>query len=337
MGERFSPVAVSASRGSIDPARTQRRWYNPDAAGFSELTWVVEPPDATSPAMTDRVDPHAMLRALPAAAIVVAFDGGIVVANQIADTLFRTPLAGRRIDDLVPDSKPEFHALLRRAFSKTGETRLIGVHGDLSVRRGDRSDVSVDVSLTAIQTPDGGAMLMMFNHTNEQAATVDELARDARMDSLTGLGNRAALLDALSRRFGRPASERPLTVLAIDLEGMRAANQRLDHAAGDDLLKRYATRLCTTVRTADVVARIGGDEFAILCDGSLVAGRAIAKRLSGSAVERRSNPTTGVGLTASIGIAARRGRERSSTLLRRVDAALQAAKAAGRHQVVEAS
>jgi diguanylate cyclase (GGDEF)-like protein len=337
MGERRSPVAVTAGRGSVDPRSAERHWYDPDAVGFSDLGWVVEPPAATPPALTDRVDPHAMLRALPAAAIVVAFDGGIIVANQFADTLFRTPLAGRRIDDLLPDGKPQLHGLLRRAFSNTGEPRLIGVHGDVPARRGDRSDFVVDVSLTSIQTPDGGSILMMFHDTSEPAASVDELAREARTDSLTGLGNRAALLAAISRRFGRPASERPLTVLAIDLEGLREANRRLGHAAGDDLLRRYAARLSATVRTADVVTRTGGDEFAILCDGSLEAGRAIADRLSGSAVERRSDPTTGVGLTASIGMATRRGRERSSTLLRRADAALQAAKAAGRHQVVEAS
>ncbi|HEX2756027.1 MAG TPA: diguanylate cyclase [Candidatus Limnocylindrales bacterium] len=336
MDARYSSLSPIADRGPLDSTWAHRQWYDPDAAGFNELTWVIEPPPAAPSEARDVVDPQAILQALPAAALIVAFDGRIVAANGLADLLFGVRLTDRSIDDLVPDGRRPLHALLRRAFSRTGETRSIGVHGALPARRADGSDFHVDLSLAAIQTAAGAAILVIVVDTTAGAAPVDELARQALTDSLTGLGNRAALLAALTRRFGRPASERPLIVLAIDLDGLREANRKHGHAAGDDLLRRYAARLTATVRTGDVVARTGGDEFAVLCSGSMAAGRAIAARLSGSAVERRSHPSTRVRLTASIGIAARRGHERSKTLLRRADAALLAAKAAGPHQVVEA-
>ena len=167
-------------------------------------------------------------------------------------------------------------------------------------------------------------------------ASVGELARLAMTDPVTGLGNRAALLAALSRRSGRSAAERPLVVVTIDLDGLRETNLRHGRAAGDELLRRYAARLAVTVRAGDTVTRTGGDEFVVLCDGSLEAGRAIAARLTGSPVERRATPTVEPALTASIGLTARRGRERASTLLRRADAAVRLARAKGRCQVVEA-
>ena len=341
MSMRFAPTASIAIQAPPDPAVDSMQWYDPDAAGFTELTRATERVagalvvTASAPAV-DIVDPHAILAALPAAALIATIDGRIVIANALADAMFRVRLAGRGVDDLVPDGARPLHALLRRAFSSPGQARASGIHGGLAARRGDGSDFPADVSLAAIQTPEGAAILLIVVDTTTQAATVDVLTREAMTDSLTGLGNRAALLAALKQRFGRPVAAQPVTVLAIDLDGLREANQRFGHAAGDDLLRRYAARLITSVRTADTVARTGGDEFVVVCDGSIDAGRVIAARLRGSAVERRAHATTGFDLTASIGIAARRSRERSSTLLRRADLALGRAKAIGRHEVIEA-
>ncbi len=327
MGAQLTLLSSVVKRGLQDSTRAQRQWYDPDAAGFSESTRTIEP---------SAVDPAAILSVLPAAALVVAFDGRIIGANEHADVMFGGPLTDRSLDDLVPDGRRPLHALLRRAFSRSDETRSVGVHAGLRARRADGSDFQAHLSLATIRTTAGAAILVIAVDAIAGSATVDELVREAMTDSLTGLGNRAALQAALSLRFGRPISEHPLSVLAIDLDGLREANRRHGHAAGDDLLRRYAARLSATVRACDLVARTGGDDFVILCDGPLEAGRAIAARLTGSPDERRAAPTGGLGLTASIGVAARRGRERSSTLLRRADAAVQAARAAGRHRVVEA-
>jgi len=341
MGAQLHSLASVADRGPQDrgpqeSTRTQRQWYDPDAAGFSDMRGMIEPARRDPSVPASAVDPAAILPALPAAALVVAFDGRIVGANEHADVLFGGPLIDRSVDELVPDGRTPPHALLRRAFSRAGNARPLGVHAGLPARRADGSDFHVHLSLAAIQTAVGPAILVIAVDAMAGSTSVDELTRQALTDSLTGLGNRAALQAALSRRFGRPVTEHPLSVLAIDLDGLREANHRQGHAAGDDLLRRFAARMSATVRNGDLVARTGGDEFAILCEGPMEAGRAIASRLCGSALERRSHPAPDLGLTASIGVAARRGPERSSTLLRRANAALLAAKAAGRHQVVEA-
>jgi diguanylate cyclase (GGDEF)-like protein len=101
-------------------------------------------------------------------------------------------------------------------------------------------------------------------------------------------------------------------------------------------LRSFSARLRATVRAGDIVVRSGGDEFIVLCAGSMDTARLIAERLTGPIRERRSGAPAGPEVTASIGLAARRGAERSDTLLRRADRALMSAKAAGRRQVVEA-
>ena len=344
MGARLATPSPIAVREPTDRARSDRLWYDPDAASFNDRFAAVDgalrgglPAPVTDTPAVDVVDPHSILSALPVAAFVAGFDGRILVANDHADALLAGTLAGRTIDELVPASRRPLRALLRRVFSGSGQSPSSGGHAALLARRRDGADCRLDLSLTAIQTASGAAILAIMVATSAAAATVEELARQARTDALTGLGNHAALLAALSRRFRKPVAEGPLVVLTIEVDGLRETNRRHGRAAGDALLRRYAARLVATVRTADLVARTGGDEFVILCDGPLEAGRAIAARLIGSSTERRSTPTSSASLAASIGLAVRSGRERSSTLLRRADAAVLAARAAGRHQVVEAA
>lgn len=93
-----------------------------------------------------------------------------------------------------------------------------------------------------------------------------ELHRLATSDRLTGLPNRAACLDHLEVELACGPGE--LTVLFGDLDGFKPVNDRLGHAAGDDLLVAVADRLRGCVRGADLVSRFGGDEFVIVCRGA---------------------------------------------------------------------
>lgn len=101
----------------------------------------------------------------------------------------------------------------------------------------------------------------------------DELASQARHDPLTGVGNRRQLdcyLAALTE------ARRPYAVVVADMDGLKPINDTLGHEAGDALLTAVAERLTAAVRSTDVVARIGGDEFVVLLDG---ADLAVARRL----------------------------------------------------------
>jgi diguanylate cyclase (GGDEF)-like protein len=107
-----------------------------------------------------------------------------------------------------------------------------------------------------------------------------ELERLARHDPLTGLGNRRLLDERFEEELAaHAASGRHLTVLALDLDGFKAVNDRLGHTAGDALLVRVAEILRSTVRSYDTVVRQGGDEFLVLCPDTDATG---AARIAGS-------------------------------------------------------
>src|SRR5690606_25502026 len=90
----------------------------------------------------------------------------------------------------------------------------------------------------------------------------EQLAHRAAHDALTGLANRAAFIELLEREQAR--DEAPFTVLCLDLDRFKAVNDSGGHAAGDALLQGLARELLAQVRRSDTVARMGGDEFAVL-------------------------------------------------------------------------
>ncbi|MBN9328228.1 MAG: hypothetical protein BGO38_04260 [Cellulomonas sp. 73-145] len=144
------------------------------------------------------------------------------------------------------------------------------------------------------------------DRTAELAILTQELRRRALHDDLTGLANRAAFWDLLGRRLDLAAT-RPtgFAVLFFDLDDFKAVNDTLGHAAGDQLLVEVARRIGGELRTADTVARVGGDEFLVLLDevptgaAALAVARRITRRLQ-EPYELRGNRHTA---TSSIGVA----------------------------------
>lgn len=155
---------------------------------------------------------------------------------------------------------------------------------------------------------------------------VDDLDLQATTDPLTGLANRRALSAAIERERARDArTHRSLSVVVLDLDHFKAVNDRFGHPVGDRALTHVADVLRSGCRAADIAARTGGEEFALLLpetDGP--AALLIAERVRAEIA--RSTTSDGVRLTASFGVAQNDG----SDLLTSADGALYRAKAAGR-------
>lgn len=135
----------------------------------------------------------------------------------------------------------------------------------------------------------------------EMVRTRRDLQARAERDSLTGCLNRAALLSALQDILDEPVGE-GTAVMFIDLDGFKPINDRLGHAAGDDLLVGVARRLRSAVRAADVLGRFGGDEFVVVCPGvrspeqALDAARSLSRRSFGATVDGETIVAASVGV-----------------------------------------
>lgn len=157
----------------------------------------------------------------------------------------------------------------------------------------------------------------------ERAEALQQLTGMARTDPLTELSNRRAWQDELTRELARAErSGQPLAIGLIDLDDLKVYNDHWGHAAGDRVLLTAAARWRRRLRMTDLLARIGGDEFAVTMPGCrLVEAVELGDQL------RSALPD---GLSCSIGVAEWSGAEAAADLLARADQALYAAKNAGR-------
>ncbi|WP_294179791.1 sensor domain-containing diguanylate cyclase [uncultured Schumannella sp.] len=164
----------------------------------------------------------------------------------------------------------------------------------------------------------------------DRIALLDRLAHHATHDQLTGAANRLLLEDRVAEEESRSRlAGESFAVVMIDLDGFKAINDRHGHHTGDEVLRVVAARLQALVRDEDTVARVGGDEFVLVCRG---ANTADAERIAARVRDAFAEPldvAPGLQLAASVGFAV----HSSSTprtiaeLLRDADAAMYRAKA----------
>jgi diguanylate cyclase (GGDEF)-like protein len=199
--------------------------------------------------------------------------------------------------------------------------------------RGERLAASDDLE-TRLRGLAGQASTALNN-----ATLLDQVRRQALHDALTGLPNRALILDRAEQMLARAERNKgTAAAFFIDLDNFKTVNDTLGHGAGDQLLEAVATRLSAAIRANDTVGRLGGDEFVVLADGTSLDGGPdlVAARLHDVLCEPfelagfEGIPLT---VTASIGIATGH-RSSAEDLLRDADIVLYRAKAAGKSRAV---
>ncbi|MDR6841462.1 diguanylate cyclase domain-containing protein [Pseudoxanthomonas sacheonensis] len=212
------------------------------------------------------------------------------------------------------------------------------------LRHKDGHYVWMEAAARSIPSADGGAAMDIIFAGRDVSQRVaaeqalresrNELEALARLDSLTGLANRRQFDERLTHALGRPRRQGlAVALMYMDIDHFKQVNDSYGHAAGDEVLRIFGQRLSACVRSGDLVARLGGDEFVVLIEDLSAPATAemIARKLIESMGEGIAVGDSILHVTTSIGIAYSVHPAVAKTLTAAADAALYAAKKAGRN------
>ncbi len=202
----------------------------------------------------------------------------ILDVNKATLLLFGAKTKQDMFDNLAAtfteETYPHFQEELVFMAEGLTEFSWVGVNKTLD---GKRIDVSIEWSVVPGHEHDLSKVIISLTDITEQKKAETKLIHRSIHDALTGIYNRA-FFDEEMARFERE-HQFPISVIMADVDNLKDINDRHGHDGGDELLKRCAQALTASFRTEDVVARIGGDEFAVLLPGSnaVEAGKAIQR------------------------------------------------------------
>jgi diguanylate cyclase (GGDEF)-like protein/PAS domain S-box-containing protein len=230
---------------------------------------------------------------------------------------------------LDPQDLPRAHALLLHALEHPGRPMT----DELRLMRPDGSKRILEMTMTnLLDDSDVMGVVANLHDVTQRKWLEDQLTQLALHDSLTHLPNRTLFRERLEARWAaaKLGAGRTFSVLFVDLDGFKAANDRFGHAYGDELLVQVSSRLSACVPPPDTVARWGGDEFGILCQDA-TDPIALARHVLAALREPFNVRGHTFDLTASIGIARFEDDvSEPDELLRKADHAMYAAKSHGK-------
>lgn len=273
-----------------------------------------------------------LLDAAPNPLVVTRLEDGVVrYVNQRAAAMLELTVeecVGRRAPEFYvdPTERQAFIEALRRDGKVEGfSTRL---------RTSSGRAVWVLVNARVFELEGEEVFMVGFAELSAQKELEEKLRTLATTDELTGIYNRRHFFELAAAELERAGRYGRRTSLAmLDIDHFKAVNDDLGHAAGDATLRALTAIMRKEVRSIDVVARIGGEEFALLFpETPLRAAEATVERLRRIVAERPL--VAGRRLTVSVGVAEQRPKESLEELLKRADAGLYQAKSGGRDRVV---
>ena len=267
----------------------------------------------------------------------IAADGKLTFVNRAAADMIELPSLDIPIDAPVSDgdgalAAPEFLLTPAQVAMRTGRTIR---EDDARFRGKDGGTVPVAYTASAVVSdgrPSGA--VIAFRDITERKAFEDELHHHACYDSLTGLANRRLLVERLDQALHRSALNRKTHALIfVDVDRFKSINDSLGHVTGDGFLVAIGARLKAVVRSNDLLARFGGDEFVVLLEdvAGVEVAVAAARRIC-AAVEQPISLPDGYELVASVsvGIALTEPGKTADDVLRDADVAMYEAKARGK-------
>jgi diguanylate cyclase (GGDEF)-like protein/PAS domain S-box-containing protein len=251
--------------------QVRERWWHAQATPLGARQAVAAYWDVTEHKRSEQLN-RAIVAELQEGVIVIDLSERVVLANEAAAELFGLPareLSGRPLSGLpvdVLDSRGQLVADREMALIRA--LRGEEVTGDLvRLVRGDGTLLWVEMHANPL-TDDDGEIYGAVATCEDVTVRVEKDRRtrhEADTDVLTGLANRRALERTLEAALGRARTRsRSVGVIMLDLDGFKAINDTLGHAAGDEALREVAKRLRGCVRERDLVARFGGDEFVVV-------------------------------------------------------------------------
>ena len=208
----------------------------------------------------------------------------------------------------------------------------IPAKGEVSPLRLDVNNVLMMVvvlpALAVIAARLSGLRQKLRDQREALAQALSEVERLAVSDELTGIANRRWMRTHLERSIALSSREiSPFCVAILDIDHFKSVNDALGHAAGDEVLRAFATRAAAQLRETDAVGRWGGEEFLLVMTGNLEGISRVLERIRSSVA---TACVEGHPITFSAGVARHRPGESADALLARADAALYQAKDAGR-------
>jgi diguanylate cyclase (GGDEF)-like protein/PAS domain S-box-containing protein len=270
--------------------------------------------------------------------MVVRADGTIAYESAAAERVLGVGPDERLNDSALEVVHPEDRAFAERLFADVMRTPGAQVSGEMRVRHVDGSWRFIEAVLkNLLDDPAVGGVVVNYRDVTARKGLEEELRRQAFHDSLTGLANRALFADRLehalarTHRFGQS-----IAVLFIDLDDFKTVNDSLGHGEGDHLLIAVAERLVGAVRAGDTIARMGGDEFAVLIEDPVEAEAplAVAQRLLAALEAPFERDAKELFVHASVGVATSTSRSQTADeLLRDADVSMYMAKSNGKNRV----
>lgn len=284
-----------------------------------------------------------LFRSLPLALALLDEDGTVLDANPALTELLEQPVTKLRGVRMIELTHPADRPHVREAVAKVADGERNSVAIRKRLRAGGGPARPVRVTLLRIDEPDG-AHHRLAQIEDLRVDDRELLIRQAHEDQLTGVGNRRALQKRLEPLIGSgtgpsasapaPASREPSwsgwSVVFVDLNDFKRVNDDWGHVVGDAVLVAVASRLSRLVRGADLVCRVGGDEFVLLLGTSVPSEVQRAEdRIRRSLAQPITVGDVEVRISASVGSAIPRAEDSAQELLARADSAMYRDKGRG--------